>query len=390
MIRNNEKSLLKDKNFHILNIVSFISIISNVLNPAFRVIADEFHITPDQIGLLTTGYSIPMVILSPIVGVAADRFGRKKVLGLSLLIFGFSSILSVMSRSYEALFISEVIRGVGLPGIVTVSIVLIGDFYTKSRRNQVMGINSAVMNVGFAILPIVGGILAGISWYYPYALFITAVPVAFIVFFALDEPAVVKKQEKILPYIKETFTYYKNSRVIVLSIASFLVYSLLSGCYLVYVPFLFDDPSWIGIVFSVMSIASCGPAIVLEKLIARIGEEGLVKVVFICFITAFYIGTRTNSVFTAIIFSLVFGIGIGIIMPLQNIMLLPLSGEGVRGTFISIQNLIHSLGEVVGPVIFGLIFIRSGIKGTFYVAAVISVIALMFVSVCLIKPKMNN
>lgn len=367
-------NLLRDKNFHILNLISIVSIMSNVLNPAFRAIGDAFQITADQVGLLTTVYSIPMVILSPIVGIIADRIGRRRILGLSALIFGISAILSVNADTYNILLLSELLRGIGQPGLVIVTIVLIGDFYTDKNRNHVMGINTAIMNAGLAIFPIIGGILAGMSWRYPYFVILAAIPIALLAYFSLDEPEIKKEQGKILPYIKEALTYYKNGRVVSISVVSFAVYTLLAGCFLVYAAFILADPSWIGIIFAVMSIFSCLPSVMVEPLIKKLGEENLVKITFVLFAIAFIIGANVTSVMTAMIFSAVFGLGIGIIMPVQMIMLLPLSPDRVRGAFISIQNLIHRFGQAIGPVIFGFIYVKAGLSGVFYAAAAVSAI----------------
>lgn len=365
-------NLWKDKNFHILNLVSIVSIMSNVLNPAFRAIGDAFQITADQVGLLTTVYSIPMVILSPVVGIIADRLGRRRILGLSTLIFGLSAIVSVNAASYGVLLLSELLRGIGQPGLVIVTIVLIGDLYTEKNRNHVMGINTAVMNAGLAIFPIIGGILAAMSWRYPYFIIFAAIPIALLALLGLDEPQIKKEQGKILPYIKEALAYYKNSRVITISIVSFAVYTLLAGCFLVYAAFILEDPSWIGVIFAVMSIFSCIPSVLVEPLIKKVGEENLVRITFVLFAIAFIIGANVTSVLTAMLFSAVFGLGIGIIMPVQMIMLLPLSPDHVRGAFISIQNLIHRFGQAIGPVLFGFIFVKAGLSGVFYGAAVVS------------------
>ena len=367
-------NLLRDKNFHILNLISIVSIMSNVLNPAFRAIGDAFQITADQVGLLTTVYSIPMVILSPVVGIIADRIGRRRILGLSALIFGLSAILSVNADTYAILLFSELLRGIGQPGLAIVTIVLIGDFYTDKNRNHVMGINTAIMNAGLAVFPIIGGILAGMSWKYPYFVIFAAIPIALLAFFGLDEPEIKKEQGKILPYIKDALTYYKNGRVIAISSVSFAVYTLLAGCFLVYAAFILEDPSWIGVIFAVMSVFSCIPSVMVEPLIKKLGEENLVRITFVLFAIAFIIGANVTSVLTAMMFSAVFGLGIGIIMPVQMIMLLPLSPDHVRGAFISIQNLMHRLGQAIGPVLFGFMYVRAGLPSVFYAAATVSVI----------------
>lgn len=379
--------LRTDKNFHLLNLVTIVSVMTNVLNPTFRVIAEAFQVTPDQVGLLTTAYSVPLIVVSLVIGFIADRIGRKMVLAVSTLIFGLSAILSILADSFTTLLISEAIRGIGQPGLVIVTIVLIGDFYEDKLRNRVMGINTAVMNAGLAILPIIGGILAGMSWKYPYAVILLAIPIAVAVFFGLDEPVVEKKEEKLLPYLKDAVVCYKNGRVITISIISCSVYLLLNGCFLVYTSFLLEDPSWIGIVFAVMSLSSCLPSIFIEKLIKTMGEENLVRITFSIFAIAFLIGAHVTSVGMAMLFSGVFGIGIGIIMPVKNIMILPLSPKNIRGAFISISNLINECGQALGPILFGFLFVKYNLSGVFYGAALISAVIVFLAVVFLRKAE---
>lgn len=370
-------SLIKDRNFHLLNLVTLVSVMSNVLNPTFRVIADAFSVSPDQTGLLTTVYSIPLIVLSPVIGFVADRIGRKLVLGVSTLIFGLSSVLAVTADSFTTLLISEAIRGIGQPGLVIVTIVLIGDFYESKIRNRVMGINTAIMNAGLAVFPLIGGSLAAMSWKYPYAVILLAIPISFFVFLGMKEPDVEDRQTKLMPYLKEAIKCFKSKRVIVISFMSCMVYMLLNGCFLVYTSFLLEDPQLIGVVFAVMSLTSCIPSLFIEKLINAIGEERLTNITFLIFAVAFIIGAGAKTAAVAMLFSSIFGIGIGIIMPVKSIMILPLSPDNIRGAFISITNLINECGQALGPLFFGYLFVKFQLSGVFYGAAVISVIVLI-------------
>lgn len=383
-LRVNEKEsrLLTDKNLHILNLVCFVSMLSNVLNPAYPLIADAFKITPDQVGLLSSVYSAPMIVLSAVAGIIADRFGRKIVMGFSCLIFGLSAIISITAKSYGMLLLGEFMRGVGQPGIVVVSLVLVGDLYnSQKRRTDVMGINTAVLNIGLAIFPIVGGILAGMGWKYSYGMILLAVPAAVVTLVALDEPKITKKQEKILPYMKEALKCFKKPRAVALPLINFNVYAMLSGCFLVYMPFLmisvFDSPYLIGIVMSLMAVTSCILSAMLGPLSRKFTAERMEIAALFIFVIAFLIGAKTNSIEMAMVCSAVFGMGIGLNMPAIMTMILPLADVEVRGAFISVTNLIKRAGQALGPIIFGMIFVRFGISGVFYGAAILSSVTLV-------------
>ena len=116
-------------------------------------------------------------------------------------------------------------------------------------------------------------------------------------------------------------------------------------------------------------------------------EENLVRITFSIFAIAFLIGAHVTSVGMAMLFSGVFGIGIGIIMPVKNIMILPLSPKNIRGAFISISNLINECGQALGQILFGFLFVKYNLSGVFYGAALISAVIVFLAVVFLRKAE---
>jgi MFS family permease len=58
------------------------------LGPALPGIAATFALSEQQVGWITTAFVVPIIVCAPIVGLLADRFGRRAVLVPSLLVFG--------------------------------------------------------------------------------------------------------------------------------------------------------------------------------------------------------------------------------------------------------------------------------------------------------------
>ena len=56
-----EGKLLTDKNLHILNIICFVSMMSNALSSSYTLISDTFNVTANQVGMMNTLYSTPML-----------------------------------------------------------------------------------------------------------------------------------------------------------------------------------------------------------------------------------------------------------------------------------------------------------------------------------------
>ncbi|NOR74604.1 MAG: MFS transporter, partial [Draconibacterium sp.] len=76
------------KNLTVIFLTTLMAVMSVAsLSPVFPSIGEHFNLTPTKVTLLITVFTFPGIFLSPVAGVLADRFGRKKILLPSLLLF---------------------------------------------------------------------------------------------------------------------------------------------------------------------------------------------------------------------------------------------------------------------------------------------------------------
>jgi MFS transporter, ACDE family, multidrug resistance protein len=158
------------------------------VGPALRKVADELGVSSGQVGLLITVFTLPGVLLTPIWGVLSDRHGRKKILVPSLLLFGVAGASCALACDFELLIMLRSVQGVGAAALGAINVTVIGDLYTGHERTEAMGYNSSVLSVGTASYPVIGGMLATLGWYYPFALPLVAVPIGLLVLFSLRNP----------------------------------------------------------------------------------------------------------------------------------------------------------------------------------------------------------
>jgi len=180
------KKLYLDQNFLIICAVALIAVLGvSSVTPAFPKLAQALNINPKNIGLLVTAFTLPTLVLGPIIGVLADRLGRKKIIVPSLLLFGIAGTACAFARDFNLLLLLRLLQGIGAASLLSLSVTLIGDLYAGDRRTTAMGYNASVTSIGTAIYPTVGGALATIAWYYPFMLPIGAIPIGLLVLFAL-------------------------------------------------------------------------------------------------------------------------------------------------------------------------------------------------------------
>ena len=80
--------LIRDRNLHIVFSITLIAVLAvSSITPAFPQIARALDVSPAQIGWLISAFTVPGIFLTPLLGMAADRWGRRQVLVPSLLLF---------------------------------------------------------------------------------------------------------------------------------------------------------------------------------------------------------------------------------------------------------------------------------------------------------------
>ena len=140
---------------------------NSLLAPAIPDILHEFERSDGASGLLVAASSLPGVVVAPVIGVLADRFGRRRILAPCLAVFGVAGLLVVAAPTFETMLAARFAMGFGSAGLVNLAITLIGDRFVGERRTYWIGKNSGVLTAGLAVFPLGAGLLtdaAGWRW----------------------------------------------------------------------------------------------------------------------------------------------------------------------------------------------------------------------------------
>src|SRR5690625_2725511 len=163
--------------------------------PVLPTIMNELHLTGSMVGYLVSAFAIMQLLVSPIAGQWVDKFGRKRMIVIGLIIFSFSELLFGLGQVVEVLFISRLLGGVSAAFIMPAVTAFIADITTIETRSKAMGYMSAAINTGFIIGPGIGGFLAVFGTRVPF--FVAAVFAlisASISYLMLKEPERYKKE----------------------------------------------------------------------------------------------------------------------------------------------------------------------------------------------------
>ena len=158
------------------------------ISPAFPTVMRELGISERRVGLLISFFTVPGVLFAPVVGILADRIGRKKILVPALFLFGLAGGACAIATSFRMMLFLRFLQGIGATSMGTLNVTIIGDLYTGKIRTKVLGYNISVLNVGTALYPAIGGALTMLGWRYPFMLALVALPLGVLVIFFLKNP----------------------------------------------------------------------------------------------------------------------------------------------------------------------------------------------------------
>ncbi|NQS98108.1 MAG: MFS transporter [candidate division Zixibacteria bacterium] len=370
----NGRKIYLDTNLQILFGVTLTAILGvSSLTPAFPKIVREFNISPENIGLLITIFTFPGIFLTPVMGVFADRWGRKKILVPSLMLFGIAGFLCFFVRDFNLLLLLRFFQGVGAASLGSINVTIIGDLYSGKERAAAMGYNASVLSIGTAAYPLIGGALATFGWYYPFILPLIGIPIGFLVLFTLKNPEPLNDQ-RLLEYLAQAWQSVKKRQVVGLFIACIISFIILFGTYLTYFPFLVGyvfgkSPFVIGIIMSCASLSTALTASQLGKLVKIYSERTLLKTAYLLYALSMLMVPFIHNVWLLLIPIMIFGVGNGINFPIIQTLLAGMAPINQRAAVMSLNGMVLRLGQTLGPILIGIVFTMWGLNGAFFAGA---------------------
>lgn len=138
---------------------------STAMNVVLPVLQIELDATIPQVQWIVEAYALFMSSLMLLGGALGDKFGRKRIFALGVVIFSGASIWSGLSPNTSHLIVARAFQGVGGALLVPGSLAIINISFSEEQRGRAIGTWSAFTAITTALGPILGGWLAeNVSW----------------------------------------------------------------------------------------------------------------------------------------------------------------------------------------------------------------------------------
>ncbi|MFO8098153.1 MAG: MFS transporter, partial [Salinibacter sp.] len=325
--------------------------------PSFPLMEEALGVSRVAVGWVVTAYALPGILSAPIGGVLADRVGRRRVLVPTLVVFGLAGGACALVRSFPLLLALRALQGAAAAPLVGLAVTMIGDRYEGSTRAAAVGYNASALNVGTALYPAIGGALAALAWFWPFALPLLALPVAGAVAWGPNPPR---------PQRAQTFSDYRavardrltDRRVVGLLVVNLGVFVLLFGAFITYVPELLDarfgTPSIVaGVVLASASVSSGLVATQMGRLSTMVAPRRLIQLSLLIDGAALACMPLVSGPWGVGAAAFLFGVAQGLNQPALQTRLTELTSEASRGVVLSLNGTVLRIGEAVGPLLMG-------------------------------------
>ncbi|MDR2196877.1 MAG: MFS transporter [Coriobacteriales bacterium] len=377
----------------------------------------------DLISHVFSVYLITGAVATPIYGKLSDLYGRKRTLMAGIAIFLVGSALCGLAQNMTMLIIFRAIQGIGASAIFVVPMAIVGDVFPLRERGTIQGALSMVWGIAGLFGPFLGGLLIDLlSWHwiffinipfglltifilqttfsekinrrahhidYPGILTLTAALLAFLAIFVLGDGSssifTLRNGLLLLCSLVLLVVFYRIERrspepivpldvltksSVFVNVIALLFMGVLLGID-VYTPIYLQNvmgfsPLIAGLLVLPISISWMLASIPVGRFIHRFGGKrvnvigaaltlfGLVPLLFF---------TRSSPVLFIIVVLFFLGIGLGIAVSTQTMIIQDSVGFEQRGAAVGLNSLVRTLGQTIGISAFGAVFNASIVGG---------------------------
>jgi MFS family permease len=358
----------------------------SVIFPVLPFYVRWLGLSETQAGLLMGAYALASVASSPLWGRFSERYGRKPALLVGLGGFALTFAWFGLGRSFPELLTARLAGGLLAAAAQPAIFAYAADVSTREDRTAAMGVVGAAFGLGIVAGPVLGGLLAPLGLRIPF-LATAAIGLVALVAVGLLVPESQSEEIRARNRARRAELGRRGLGLgrIASGLSAFLLFSFLFQTARMGLEstlgFLVEDrigggPRGVGLLLGALGLLAAGvQGGGVRALSRRLGDGALL-------LAGSALGTGgllalglAASWSTIALASTAIAIGGALVLPVQTAML-SRAEESVQGEAQGLNQSAQSLGRVVGPLLFTMLYERSGALLPYAAAAAVAALAL--------------
>jgi EmrB/QacA subfamily drug resistance transporter len=156
--------------FAITSIALFMVALDNlVVTTILPVIRRDLGASLQDLEWTVNAYTLTFAVLLLSGASLGDRFGRRRLFALGLLVFSVGSAMAALAPSSDLLIAARALQGIGGAIVTPLTLTILSAAVSPERRALALGAWGAVGGIGIAVGPLVGGAIAqGLDWHWVF------------------------------------------------------------------------------------------------------------------------------------------------------------------------------------------------------------------------------
>lgn len=151
--------------------VSLIIVDSTIVNVAIPAVVDDLGITSTEVQWVQESYTLVFAALLLVFGSLADRFGRRRVMVVGVIVFAASSVLAASAPDGGILILARLAQGVGGAMILPTTLSIINATFRGRERGIAFAVWGSTIGGMAAVGPLLGGWLTTeFSWRWAFGI----------------------------------------------------------------------------------------------------------------------------------------------------------------------------------------------------------------------------
>jgi predicted MFS family arabinose efflux permease len=368
------------------------SLSTRALDPVLPHVADEFSISIAVAASFASAFALTYALVQPLLGAAADLFGKARLMMGCLVLLGLTSILGALSNSFLFFFATRILAGIGAGGVFPVALGLTSDLVAPDKRQVAIGRALAGSMTGDLLGASFSGLIGDwLGWRGVLAVLGASVLLASLAVAAGFRGAALTQSPKTnLSSLKQGYrTIFSNPNARVCFSAVFIEGCCVFGLFPFIAALLIDlgetSLSVAGMVIAGFAVGGLFYTLTVSHFLPRLGVKGMMisgASLVALQLVALAFGPAWKIQFLNL---LVMGWGFYMIHGCLQVFASELSVEA-RATAMALHSFFFFMGQTVGPIAYGFGLQHGGKLPALSIAAAIMVV-LGLVCAQLLRPR---